>query len=291
MSRRTFLLTAAKLPFALAATAMASESKGIASPQAKLAKLEKTSGGRLGVYAVNADNGVQFGHRADERFPLCSTFKVILAGAILAQSVQDDGLLRKQIYYKQSDLARYSPISEKHVNEGMTVSDLCAAALQHSDNTSANLLMNILGGPPAVTAYARSIGNGEFRLDRWETEMNTSIPGDLRDTVTPAAMVLSLRSLALGDALPPAQREQLNEWLLGNTTGAKRIRAATPASWQVGDKTGSGDYGTTNDIAVLWPPKHKPIALAVYYTQEDPNAKWRDDVIAAAAGIMVDYFV
>ena len=290
MNRRTFLWTASMIPFALAAAAKASESLQVASPQTRLAHLESTSGGRLGVYAINTDNDVQIGHRADERFPLCSTFKVILAAAILARSVQTDGLLHRRIHYKQSDLVTYSPISEKHVSDGMTISELCAAALQYSDNTAANLLMKILGGPSAVTAYARSIGNGEFRLDRWETEMNTCIPGDPRDTVTPAAMVRSLRSLALGNALPHAQTRQLNAWLRGNTTGGKRIRAALPAGWQIGDKTGSGDYGTANDIAVLRPPEGKPIVLAIYYTQNEQNAKRRDDVVAAAAKIVMDGF-
>jgi len=291
MSRRTFLQTAAMMPFVLTATARASESKRVASPQTRLAELERASGGRLGLYAVNTDSGVLIGHRADERFPVCSTFKVILVAAILARTTQIDGLLQRRIHYEQNDLVTYSPISEKHVSDGMTVSELCAAAIQYSDNTSANLLMKILGGPPAVTAYARSIGNSEFRLDRWETELNTCIPGDLRDTATPAAMALSLQSLALGNALPPAQRKQLNEWLHGNTTGAKRIRAAIPAGWQIGDKTGSGDYGTANDIAVLYPPERKPLVIVVYYTREEQNAKRNDDVVAAAARIVVDSLV
>ena len=148
MNRRTFLLTAAMIPLALAATARASESAQVGSPQARLAKLERASGGRLGVYAVNMANGVQIAHRADERFPLCSTFKVIVAAAILARSAQIDGLLQRRIQYEQSDLVAYSPVSEKHTADGMTISELCASAIQYSDNTSANLLMRILGGRP-----------------------------------------------------------------------------------------------------------------------------------------------
>lgn len=290
MDRRTFLLTAATIPLSLAATAMAAEGATSTSPQARLALLERSSGGRLGVHAVNTASGAQIGHRADERFPLCSTFKLMLAAAVLARSAEGDSLLQQRIRYAQSDLVAHSPISAKHLGDGMTVSELCAATLQYSDNAAANLLMKLLGGPVAVTAYARSIGNGEFRLDRWETELNTAIPGDLRDTVTPAAIALSLRLLTLEDALPPSPRNQLNEWLRGNTTGARRIRAAIPDGWHVGDKTGSGDYGTTNDIAVLWPPERKPIVLAIYYTQDKPDATWRDDVLAAAARIVVEEF-
>lgn len=290
MHRRSFLLTAATIPFAVAAIAKASGRKQVISTQAKLMKLESDSGGRLGVCAVNTGNGKLIGLHADERFPLCSTFKVLLVAAILAQKSQNENLLERRIHYEKSDLVNYSPITEKHIKDGMTISELCAAALQYSDNASANLLLKVVGGPSAVTAFSRSIGNAEFRLDRWETALNTCIPGDFRDTCTPAGMAHSLRLLTLGEVLPPAKTKQLNEWLHGNTTGAKRIRAAIPAGWQIGDKTGSGDYGTANDIAVIFPPKRAPIVLTIYYTQQVPNAKWRDDVIESATRIVLEDF-
>jgi len=290
LDRRTFLLTIAAIPFSFAATAVAAEGKQVDSAQVKLEILEKTSGGRLGVYAENTANGMQIGYRAGERFPLCSTFKVILVSAVLARSTQIEGLMQQHIHYEQRDLVQYSPISAKHVSDGMSVAELCAAALQYSDNTSANLLMKILGGPSAVTAYARSIGDNEFRLDRWETELNTALPGDIRDTSTPAAMARSLQSLVLGNALPSPQQKQLDEWLRGNTTGTKRIRAALPVGWNAGDKTGSGDYGTANDIAVLWPPNSQPVVIAIYHTQKEADAKWRDEIIAATARIVIDSF-
>jgi len=308
-NRRALLMAAAALPFAPAATAWASEASNATqntehkveantkpnvqrSPEtnaaaAQLATLEKNSGGRLGVTALDTANGMLIHHRADERFPFCSTSKVMVAAAVLEHSTRQAGLLHKRIHYAKSDLVHYSPISEQHVADGMTVADLCAAALQYSDNSSANLLMKILGGPPAVTAFARSIGDKEFRLDRWETELNSAVPGDSRDTTTPAAMAISLRSLMLGDILPISERKQLQDWLRGNTTGANRIRAGVPADWQVGDKTGTGDYGTANDIAVLWPPARKPIVLTIYHTQLQSNAKPRDDVIAAATLIVL----
>jgi beta-lactamase class A len=287
-NRRKFLLTAATMPLMLAASAIASEKPGAA--QTRLTMLENSTGGRLGVYAENTAGGAQIGYRADERFAFCSTFKVILAAAILARSTQVADLMQQRIHYTQHDLAHYSPITGQHLSDGMTVAELCAAALQYSDNTAGNLLMKILGGPLAVTAYARSIGNTEFSLERWETELNSAVPGDLRDTSTPAAMAHSLQTLVLGDALPAPQRKQLGDWLRGNTTGAKRIRAGLPVGWQIGDKTGSGDYGTANDIAVIWPPERKPIILAIYYTQQEANAKWHDAVIAAATQIVMDEF-
>ncbi|CAG2157782.1 Beta-lactamase CTX-M-1 [Cupriavidus yeoncheonensis] len=252
---------------------------------AELAALERRAGGRLGVLARHTGNGREVRHRAGERFPVCSTFKAILAGAILQRSAAMPGLLEQQVRYTRQDLVAYSPITEKHVAQGMTVGQLCAAAIQYSDNGAANLLMRRIGGPAGVTAFARSIGNQSFRLDRWETELNTAIPGDPRDTSTPADMAASLQALALDNALPAAQRRQLQDWLRGNTTGAARIQAAMPAGWQIGDKTGSGDYGTTNDIAVLWPPAGAPIVIAIYFTQAAPDAKWSNETIASAARI------
>lgn len=288
-TRRSFLIGTAALTLSLGKSASAKQDR-IDAPAARLAELEKKMGGRLGVSALNTANAHRIDFRADERFPVCSTFKLILAGAILQHSVQDAALLQKTIRYSNSDLVAWSPLTEKHIANGMSIAALCAAALQYSDNTAANLLMKELGGPAAVTAYARGIGNTSFRLDRWETELNSAIPGDPRDTATPASMADSLRVLTLGDALPSSQRTQLNEWMLGNTTGAKRIQAGIPADWKVGDKTGTGAYGSANDIGILWPPGKKPIVLAIYHTQNEAQAEANNAIIAAAAHIVVASF-
>ncbi len=254
--------------------------------RAALRALEASSGGRLGVAVVEAGGVATRGHRLDERFAMCSTFKVIAAAGVLERSARDAGLLAQRIVYARNELVNYSPVTQQHVAQGMTVAALCAAALQYSDNTAGNLLIRLLGGPEGVTAFARRIGDDAFRLDRWETDLNTAIPGDPRDTTTPAAMATSLQRLVLGDALGDAQRAQLVEWLRGNTTGAARIRAGVPADWQVGDKTGSGDYGTTNDVAVLWPPGRPPMVVSMYFAQPDKDAAARSDVLAAAAKIV-----
>jgi beta-lactamase class A len=288
-NRRKFLLAAVSMPIATIWTSWAAQGNATVATQAQLAKLERTLAGRLGVFALNTANGKQLSYRADEYFPMCSTFKVILASAILKRSTQIDGLMQQRIKYQQSDLVTYSPITERYVKDGMTVDALCAAAIQYSDNTASNLLMKILGGPGAVTTFARSIGDRQFRLDRWETALNSSIPGDRRDTSTPNAMASSLQRLAFGDALEPRLQLQLRVWLQGNTTGATRIRAGVPADWQVGDKTGSGDYGTANDIGLLWPPRRSPVVVAIYTTQGEKDAKARNDVIASAARIVVDW--
>lgn len=276
-------------PLAAAPQAIGTSRTELAESQ--LTQLEKSFGPRLGVCAIDTTDGSQIRYRADERFPFCSTFKVILAAAILERSREVPDLLKQRIHYTKNDLATYSPITENHLADGMTVADLCAAAVQYSDNTAGNLLIKILGGPNAVTAYARSLGNTEFRLDRWETELNTALPDDPRDTVTPAAMAQSLLKLATGDVLSKTEQEQFNDWMRGNTTGAKRIRAGVPSDWIVGDKTGSGAYGVTNDIAVLWPPGRQPIILAVYYRQEVPDAKWQDGIIVEVTRIVREAFV
>ncbi|HDR9582180.1 TPA: PenA family class A beta-lactamase [Burkholderia stabilis] len=292
--RRTLLLAAAAAPLVLTVTACASQraaAPDVANPAAAaLADLERDAGGRLGVCAIDTASGRIVEHRPNERFPFCSTFKAMLSAAVLAQSVERPGLLQQRVTYSKADLVNYSPVTEKHVDTGMTVAAMCEAAIQYSDNSAANLLMKLLGGPSAVTAYARSIGDDAFRLDRWETELNTALPGDLRDTTTPAAMAASMRVLTLGDALPAAQRAQLVTWLRGNKVGDKRIRAGVPAGWAVGDKTGTGDYGTTNDAGVIWLASGAPIVLVVYYTQAQADARSKDDVIASAARIVARAF-
>lgn len=288
-NRRKLLLAAVSVPIATIWTSWATPGDAAVATEAELIKLERTLAGRLGVFALNTANGRQLSYRGDEYFPMCSTFKVILASAILKRSTQSDGLMQQRIKYQQSDLVTYSPITKQHLEDGMTVDALCAAAIQYSDNTAANLLMKILGGPGAVTTFARAIGDRQFQLDRWETTLNSAIPGDRRDTSTPNAMANSLQRLALGDALEPHLQLQLRVWLQGNTTGAARIRAGVPADWGVGDKTGTGDYGTANDLALLWPPRRAPVIVAIYTTQGQKDAKPRNDTIASAARSVVDW--
>lgn len=261
----------------------------VADAQAQLAALEQAAGGRLGVSALHTGSGARISHRADERFPMCSTFKSMLAAAILARSTSEPQLMNQLVRYEAKELVTYSPVTEKHVATGMRVAELCAATLQTSDNSAANFLMKILGGPQAVTAYARSIGNEVFQLERWETELNSAIPGEVRDTTSPEATVKSLYGLLLGTSLPAAQRQQLDTWMRGNTTGDKRIRAGVPAGWKVADKTGSGAYGSVNDIGVAYPSGDAtaPLVIAIYYTREQKDAPINQDIITAATRIVV----
>ncbi len=284
--RRHLLLASGAAMLCPAPLLFAAPATSIAAAHTQLAALEQAAGGRLGVAAWRQGGEQRVAYRADERFPLASTFKAMLAGAVLARSVSQPGLLDQHVRYEKKELVTYSPITEKHLADGMSVADLCAATLQYSDNSAANFLMTLLGGPQAVTAFARSIGNTVFQLERWETELNSAIPGEVRDTASPASMAHSLQQLLLGNSLPAPQRQQLDAWMRGNTTGDKRIRAGVPAGWQVADKTGSGAYGSVNDIGVAYPHSGAPLVIAVYYTREQKKADTNQDIITAATRIV-----
>lgn len=286
--RRNLLILAAATPLlpggARARANAFVDAHGIAR---RLRALETTASARLGVVAIDTGNDARIRYRGDERFPMCSTSKVMAVAAILKRSETDHDLLDLPVGIEKTDLVNYNPITEKHLGGTMTIGALCAAALQYSDNAAMNKLLDRLGGPRAVTRFARSIGDGTFRLDRTEPTLNTAIPGDARDTTSPLAMARSLRELTLGHALGPAQRVQLIEWMKGNTTGGTSIRSGLPATWTIGDKTGSGDYGTTNDVAIVWPADRAPLILAVYVTQPRQDAASRRDILAGAARIAV----
>lgn len=256
----------------------------------KLLALEKKYGGRIGVSAVNSKNGDKVQFRSGETFPMCSTFKAVLAAAILKKSESDETLLNRRIHYKAEAVVSsgYSPVTQKFQKEGMMVRDLSAATIQFSDNAAANFLLELVDGPKGLTEFARSLGDEHFILERIEPELNSAIPGDLRDTTTPQAMETTLRKLLLGSALSPPSRELFTAWLKGNTTGGKRIRAKLPTSWVVGDKTGTCDYGTANDIGIVWPEGKEPIVLAVYYTQTNKDDKQQEEVVAEASRLVLE---
>lgn len=299
INRRSVLLGLLATPLAAACSPLWAASARWPQQQdlkTQLALLEREAQGRLGLCLLKSAGQQRFSYRGDEAFPFCSTFKAILAAAILKQSMQERRLLEKRLTFSEQQVQQsgYAPVTSQHVAGGMTVGELCAATIQYSDNAAANVLLTLLGGPAALTAFARTLGDSHFRLDRWEPELNTAIPGDLRDTTTPLAMSKTLEKLVLGDALGMSQRAQLATWLQGNTTGDKRIRAGIQpqhGNWKVGDKTGTGSYGTTNDLAVLWPDKGRPLLLSVYFTQQQKDAVPRDDVLALATQIALQMAV
>lgn len=264
----------------------------------ELVEIERATGGRLGVFAIDTRSGKTIAHRAGERFPMCSTFKLLLVAAVLARVDRGEEQLERRVTYTKAQLLSHAPIAEKHLARGyMTISELCAAAIDYSDNTSANLLLATIGGPPGYTAYARSLGDSVTRLDRTELALNTCIPGDPRDTTAPAATAADMQRVILGQALSGTSRARLIALLKGNTTGDTRLRAGLPRSWVIGDKTGTGlatnsfgDSDTANDIAIAWPPNRAPILIAAYLTQSKLRAPQREAAIASVGKIVARTF-
>lgn len=242
--------------------------------------LDRKHGGRLGVAILDSGSGHVIAHRGDERFAMCSTFKFVAAACVLARVDRGEEELERRVNYGKADLITYSPVTEKHVEKGLTMAELCDAAVTLSDNTAGNLLLDSFGGPKGLTDYMRSLGDEASRLDRREPELNEARTGDPRDTTTPVAMAGVLRQTVLGAALSPASRQQLTAWLVANKTGDKRLRAGVPKGWRIGDKTGTGNNNATNDIGVIWPPGRAPLIITAYYAESRASFPEREAVLA-----------
>lgn len=250
---------------------------------ADFAALEAASGGGLGVCILDTGSGRRVGHRQDERFPMCSTFKALLAAAVLAGVDRGQWSLDQRIAVREANLVPHAPLTRRHVGKDLTVRDLCRATMTTSDNPAANLLFGLMGGPPALTAFLRAHGDAVTRSDRLEPEMNAFAPDDPRDTTSPAVMAASLARFAVGDALSPAARQQLADWLIDNATGDTCLRAGLGPRWRVGDKTGSDGKGTRNDVAVLWPRSGgAPWVVSAYLQGATVDSDQRDAVLARA---------
>jgi beta-lactamase class A len=268
-----------------ATSATSASSTTSSGTSAAISALETQFHANLGLYALDTGTGRTVAYDADDRFAFCSTLKAFAASVLLQRDT--DQQLNQVIHYTKADLLSYAPITEQHVSTGMTLNAIMAAAIEYSDNTAANLMLQQIGGPAALQAALRGEGDSTTNVDRTEPTLNTATPGDTRDTTTPRAWVTDLRTFVLGDALSASHRAQLVAWLQANTTGGPYIRAAVPAGWKVGDKTGNGDYGARNDIAVIWPPDNAaPIVLAVLTNRgSDENATSNDALIADASKV------
>lgn len=243
----------------------------------------------VGVWAVDLDSGRQIANRADDPFAMCSTFKAYASGRVLQMDQTGALNLSDAVTIEAADLVANSPITEQRVGQNMTIGELCEAALQRSDNTAGNWLLRIIGGPSAVTAFARTIGDDRTRLDRWETELNAAVPGDPRDTSSPRAVGTGYQRLLTGDVLAPAQRDQLERWMRGNQTSS--LRAGLPAGWTSADKTGGGSYGSTNDVGVLYGPDGRRVVLSIMTRSrtDDPDAHDLRSLVAEVTTLVLPY--
>ncbi|WP_340571688.1 L2 family extended-spectrum class A beta-lactamase [Stenotrophomonas sp. G106K1] len=298
LARRRFLqfsgaaaasaLAAPLLARAATTTMAAAPTSAAIASASDFAALEKACSGRLGVTLLDIGSGRRLGHRQDERFPLCSTFKSVLAATVLKQAERDPALLDRRLPVQAQDILEHAPVTRRHVGKDLTMRDLCRATLITSDNTAANLLFAAIGGPPAVTAFLRATGDTITRSDRLEPELNSFAFDDPRDTTTPAAIAATLQRLVLGDALKPASRQQLADWLIDNETGDACLRAGLGKRWRVGDKTGSNGEDARNDIAVLWPVQGGSPWIVTAYLQAGAISFEQRAAVLAQVGRIAD---
>lgn len=279
-TRRTLLLQAAAV--------------GIASPALAqidvLSAMENRLGARIGVYAMTASGQRLYGFHANEWAPMCSTFKLPLAGAVLNRVDRNAEQLDRMVRISRNELLPVSPVTSAAVDNQVSVERLVAAALEDSDNTAANLLLRSVGGPRAFTGWLREIGDPSTRLDRYEPELNSALLGDQRDTTTPKTMAETTRRLLFGDVLSASSKERLAASMVASTTGLNLLRAGLPRDWRVGDKSGRGGNGSTNNVAVIWPPGEEPVIVAVYLADCAAPLSAREAAIAEIARYVVDYF-
>jgi beta-lactamase class A len=255
----------------------------------RIRSVEERTGARIGVAALDTGSGKRFDYRSEERFPMCSTFKFLAAAAVLKRVDEKQDQLGRFIRYDAKDILEYAPVTKAHLKDGgMTLGALCAAAIQQSDNTAGNLLLDAIGGPVGVTSFVRSIGDKMTRLDRKEPDLNSAIPGDERDTTTPAAVCADMQRLLAGNLLSESSRHQLEDWLQHNETGALMIRAGLPKTWSVGDKTGRCGNGATNDIAIIRSPGRAPVLIAIYSIGSSAAADDRAAAIAETARVVAE---
>ena len=261
-------------------------------PQDFAAELEEKIGGRLGLFALDTESGKRLEHRADERFPMCSTFKWALAAATLERVDKSELALTDRVQFTRDALLDYAPVAARNLHRGfLSIQELASAAVTVSDNTATNLLLSRLGGPGAVTSFARSHGDNITRLDRNEPSLNTNQPDDPRDTTSPRAMVGLMQSVLCGTALKSNSKRRLLRWLLDCETGDRRLRAGLPKHWSVGDKTGTGPGRTVKDVAIAIPPKRRPILIALYLRGSTAETDTLEAAHAAVAEWVASTFV
>jgi beta-lactamase class A len=243
---------------------------------------------RIGAAVLDTKSSTIWAYRGDERFPLDSTHKAFACAALLAKVDRGETSLQKRVTIVAADLVAHSPITEKRIGpDAISLSELCAASMAVSDNTAANAVLSAIGGPPAVTDFFRTLGDEVSRLDRNEPDLNESAPGDPRDTTTPAAAVADLNKLLIGDALKPAAREQLKQWMIDDAVAGALLRAALPSDWRIGDRSGAGEHGSRGIVAVLWPPDRAPIVTAIYIRDTTASLDARNAAIARIGAALV----
>lgn len=242
---------------------------------------------RIGAVLHDTSSDWKIALRPQERFPMNSTFKSLLCGAVLARVDAGKEDLDRRIHFDESDLVTYSPVTEQHLAGGLTIAELCEATVTLSDNTAANLLLDAIGGPAGLTSFLRETGDRSTRLDRWETELNEAVPGDPRDTAMPSGILRTLEALLYGHILRPASAAHLRQWMIDDKVADALIRAHLPEGWVIGDKTGAGGHGSRGIVAFIEPPAGGPYMAAVYITESNADIALRNQVISEIGAAMI----
>jgi beta-lactamase class A len=253
-------------------SALTDPAEPVAPIDDRIGALERRHNAYVGLFALDVASGHAVAYRDNDPFAMCSTFKVYAAARVLQKVQSGDLRLENSVYIDPAAVVPNSPVTGPKAGGSMSLTQVCEAALQRSDNTAGNLLLRTIGGPQAITDFARSIGDDRTRLDRWETELNSAMPGDPRDTSTPRALGTGFLTLLTASVLAATQRQQLEDWMRGNVTSARSMRAALPGGWTTADKTGAGDYGSTNDIGVVYGPNGRKLLLSIMTRTQSPNA-------------------
>lgn len=246
-----------------------------------LASKEQEIVGRIGVMAIDISSGRTWQYRAHERFPMMSTFKPLACAHML--TLGEQGAIDPQSItpIREEDLVPYAPVTADLVGgKGISLIDLCEVTLRTSDNVAANLILRATGGPPALTKYIRSLGDPVTRLDRFEVALNEAVPGDPRDTTTPAAMVDLLKKLLLGQGLSETAQQQLKEWMSANAVSDTMLRSVLPGEWRIADRSGAGQNGSRAISAVVWKNDNTPVVVGIYITQSGVDMATLNSTIA-----------
>ncbi|AYF35306.1 class A beta-lactamase [Vreelandella alkaliphila] len=252
-------------------------------------RIERQLDARVGFAAYDLETEQRWEYNADQLFAMSSTFKTLACASLLQRVDEGSEQLGRRVKVSASDIVTYSPVTEAYAdNREISLFELCEATMTTSDNTAANLILQAIGGPQAVTAFVRDLGDSVTRLDRWETELNEAAPHDERDTTTPNAMVSNLEKLVVGNALSPQSKNQLREWLVNNEVADGLFRSQMPDEWVIGDRTGAGGFGSRSITAVIWPPEREPTIVAFYITETDASFEERNTAIAELGSVIRD---
>lgn len=252
--------------------------------------IEQQTSSRIGVSVWDTQTDERWDYRGDERFPLMSTFKTLACATMLSD--MDSGKLSKNATAKvdERSIVVWSPVMDKLAGQNTRVEHACEAAMLMSDNTAANLVLNEIGGPKAVTMFLRSIGDKATRLDRLEPRLNEATPGDNRDTTTPNAMVNTLRTLIEGETLSYESRVQLKIWMQDNKVSDSLMRSVLPTGWSIADRSGAGGHGSRGINAIIWKENHRPVYISIYVTETELSLQARDQLIAQISQLILQKY-